>query len=63
MQNMVKTLQTRGYKTQVQTLSHFHDDYGLKAEEEDGEGEEEEEDEDDDMSEGSYESGSEEDDD
>jgi len=59
---MIKTLQAKGYKTQVQTLSHFYDDYGLKADEEDGEEEDEEED-DDDMSEGSYESGSGEDDD
>ncbi|KAK4460705.1 Metalloenzyme, LuxS/M16 peptidase-like protein [Cladorrhinum samala] len=61
-ENMIKTLQAKGYKTQVQTLSHFYDDYGLKADEEDGEEEDEEED-DDDMSEGSYESGSGEDDD
>ncbi|KAK4169143.1 Metalloenzyme, LuxS/M16 peptidase-like protein [Cladorrhinum sp. PSN259] len=60
--NMIKTLSERGYKTQVQTLAHFYDDYGLKADEEDGE-EDEEEDEDEDVSEGSYESGSEEEDD
>lgn len=38
---MVKALSAKGYKTQVQALSHFHEDYGLK-----GDGEEEEEDED-----------------
>ncbi|KAK4226228.1 Metalloenzyme, LuxS/M16 peptidase-like protein [Podospora fimiseda] len=61
-ENMVKTLSERGYKTQVQTLSHFYDDYGLKAGEEDGD-EEEDEDEDEDMSEGSFESGSDDEDD
>ncbi|KAK4669403.1 uncharacterized protein QC763_202710 [Podospora pseudopauciseta] len=60
-ENIVKTLGERGYKTQVQTLTHFYDDYGLKADEEDGE-DEEEEDDDEDMSDGSYESGSEEED-
>jgi hypothetical protein len=49
---MVKALGTAGYKTQVQTLSHFYEDYGLKADEEDGE-EDEEEDEDEDMEDGS----------
>ena len=67
MKNMVQTLSERGYKTQVQTLSHFYDDYGLKADDEDGEEEDDDEEEegdlDADMSEGSYESGSEEDDD
>lgn len=59
---MVKALAAAGYKTQVQTLSHFYDDYGLKADEEDEEEEEEEdEDEDDDGEEGSYASGSDED--
>ena len=56
---MVKALGTAGYKTQVQTLSHFYEDYGLKADEEDGE-EEEEEDEDEDMEDGSEFSGSDE---
>ncbi|KAK3378364.1 Metalloenzyme, LuxS/M16 peptidase-like protein [Podospora didyma] len=46
-ESIVKALSTMGYKTQVQQLSHFYDDYGLKADE--GE-EEEEEDDDDDMS-------------
>jgi len=58
-QNMVKALGAAGYKTQVQTLSHFSDDYGLEADEE--EEEEEDEDEDDDMEDGSDVSGSEED--
>ncbi|KAL2133113.1 hypothetical protein VTI74DRAFT_2915 [Chaetomium olivicolor] len=59
-ENMVKALGAAGYKTQVQALSHFYDDYGLKADEEDGE-EEDEEDEDEDMSEGSYTEGSDDD--
>jgi len=41
-----KALSEMGYKTQVQPLSHFYDDYGLKADE-DGE-EEDDDDEDDD---------------
>jgi hypothetical protein len=56
---MAKALGTAGYKTQVQTLSHFYEDYGLKADEEDGE-EEEEADEDEDMEDGSEFSGSDE---
>ena len=56
---MVKALGTAGYKTQVQTLSHYHNDYGLEANEE--EEEEEEDDEDEDMEDGSEESGSDED--
>ncbi|KAK3900955.1 Presequence protease 1, chloroplastic/mitochondrial [Staphylotrichum tortipilum] len=60
-ENIVKALATAGYKTQVQTLSHFYDDYGLKADEEDEEEEEEEDDEDEDMEDGSDESGSEDD--
>ncbi|KAH6636872.1 Metalloenzyme, LuxS/M16 peptidase-like protein [Chaetomium tenue] len=51
-ENMVKALGTAGYKTQVQTLSHFHNDYGLKADEEEEE-EEEEDDEDEEMEDGS----------
>jgi len=58
---MVKALSTAGYKTQVQTLTHFYDDYGLKADEDEDEDEEEEDDEDEDMEDGSEESGSEED--
>ena len=38
-----------GYKTQVQALSDFYDDYGLKGGED--EGEEDDEDDEDDMSE------------
>jgi Zn-dependent M16 (insulinase) family peptidase len=49
-QNVVKALSAVGYKTQVQPLSHFYDDYGLHVEGEEGEGEEDEAD-DDDMSE------------
>ncbi|KAK4032931.1 Metalloenzyme, LuxS/M16 peptidase-like protein [Parachaetomium inaequale] len=57
-ENMVKALGAAGYKTQVQTLSHFSDDYGLEADEEEEEEEEDEED-DDDMEDGSDVSGSE----
>ncbi|KAK4238493.1 Presequence protease 1, chloroplastic/mitochondrial [Achaetomium macrosporum] len=63
-ENMVKALAAAGYKTQVQPLSHFYDDYGLKAGEDDGEEEEDdkdEEEEDEDMEDGSYTSGSDED--
>ncbi|KAH6626130.1 Metalloenzyme, LuxS/M16 peptidase-like protein [Chaetomium sp. MPI-SDFR-AT-0129] len=59
-ENMVKALNTAGYKTQVQLLAHFYDDYGLKGD--DDEEEEEEDDEDDEMEDGSDFSGSEEDD-
>ncbi|KAH8744387.1 hypothetical protein F5883DRAFT_660986 [Diaporthe sp. PMI_573] len=52
-ENMEKMLGTMGYKTQVQRLSHFYDDYGLKGdnEEDDEEDDEDDEDDDDDMSE------------
>ncbi|KAL2197351.1 Metalloenzyme, LuxS/M16 peptidase-like protein [Corynascus similis CBS 632.67] len=46
-ENIVKALETAGYKTQVQTLSHFYDDYGLKGDEDDEEEEDDEDDEDD----------------
>ncbi|KAH7369173.1 cytoplasm protein [Plectosphaerella cucumerina] len=45
-ENIEKAFKENGYKTQVQPLAHFHDDYGLKPK--DGEEEEEEEEEDDD---------------
>ncbi|KAK4103856.1 hypothetical protein N658DRAFT_521706 [Parathielavia hyrcaniae] len=45
-ENIVKTLAAAGYNTQVQALSHFSDDYGLKADEEDVEEEEEDDDDD-----------------
>jgi hypothetical protein len=45
---MEKTLGTMGYKAQIQPLSHFYDDYGLKFGEE---GEEGDDDDDDDQSE------------
>jgi len=45
---MVKALGAMGYKTQVQPLSHFYDDYGLKADDDEEEGDDEE-DEDEDM--------------
>ncbi|KAL2257247.1 hypothetical protein VTK26DRAFT_445 [Humicola hyalothermophila] len=62
-ENIVKALSNAGYKTQVQKLSHFYDDYGLKVDGEDEEEEEEDEDEDEDdeMEDGSDESGSDED--
>lgn len=40
-----------GYSTQVQRLSHFHDDYGLAGDDED-DGKEDDEDEDDSEDEG-----------
>jgi len=43
---MVKALGAMGYKTQVQPLSHFYDDYGLKADDDEEEGDDEDEDED-----------------
>ena len=49
---MVKALATAGYKTQVQPLSHFYDDYGLKADEDEEEEEDDDEDEDDDEEDG-----------
>lgn len=51
VQNIEKAFKETGYKTQVQPLAHFHDDYGLKPK--DGEEEEEEEEEEDDEEEGS----------
>jgi len=39
---MVKALAEMGYKTQVQPLSHFHDDYGLEGPDDGGEEEEDE---------------------
>ena len=41
---MVKALSVMGYKTQVQPLSHFYDDYGLKADDDEEEGDDEDED-------------------
>ncbi len=49
---MEKALGSMGYKTQVQPLSHFYDDYGLKGDTEDeDEEDDDEEDDDDDLSE------------
>ena len=51
---MEKALQAMGYKTQVQLLPHFYDDYGLEGDEEDDEEDDEDEgddEDDDDMSE------------
>ncbi|EEY17247.1 cytoplasm protein [Verticillium alfalfae VaMs.102] len=50
-ENIEKALKETGYKTQVQQLAYFHDDYGLKPQ--DGEEEEEESEEEDDE-EGDY---------
>jgi hypothetical protein len=59
---MVKALGDMGYKTQVQPLSHFYEDYGLEADDDENEGDEDDdEDEDEEMTEG--ESGSDGDDD
>ncbi|KAM7207549.1 Metalloenzyme, LuxS/M16 peptidase-like protein [Naviculisporaceae sp. PSN 640] len=43
-ENIVKSLSTMGYKTQVQQLSHFYDGYGLEAGDDEGEDEDEDED-------------------
>ncbi|KFG81727.1 putative zinc metalloprotease [Metarhizium anisopliae] len=56
-ENMETAFKDMGYKVQTHELSYFHDDYGLKAgeeEEEEEEEEEDEEDEEDEGSEGSY---------
>ncbi|TDZ40042.1 Uncharacterized protein C8035_v004911 [Colletotrichum spinosum] len=56
-ENMEKAFKEVGYTTQVKSLSDFHDDYGLKGDEDEEEGEEDDEDEDDDDdddSEGDY---------
>lgn len=45
-----------GYKVQTHELSYFHDDYGLKLDEEDEEDDEEDEEEEFEGSEGSYDS-------
>ena len=53
LQSIVKSLSNAGYKTQVQPLSHFYDDYGLKGDDEDedeADEDEEGEEDDDDMS-------------
>ncbi|KAK0728025.1 Metalloenzyme, LuxS/M16 peptidase-like protein [Lasiosphaeria miniovina] len=52
-ENIAKALSTMGYKTQVQPLSYFYDDYGLQAGEDEGEDEDEDEDDEDDGSGGS----------
>ncbi|KAK4137936.1 hypothetical protein BT67DRAFT_372256 [Trichocladium antarcticum] len=59
-ENMIETLTAAGYKTQVQTLAHFYDDYGLAKDGDDEEEDDDEDDEDDEMEDGS-ESGSDED--
>ncbi|KAM0278129.1 hypothetical protein ACHAQH_005327 [Verticillium albo-atrum] len=51
-ENIEKALKETGYKTQVQQLAYFHDDYGLKPK--DGEEEEEESEEEEDDEEGDY---------
>jgi hypothetical protein len=58
-QNMETTFKDMGYKVQTHELSYFHDDYGLKA----GEDEEEEEDDEDEDEEGSEDSNDDDDDD
>ncbi|KAK1835942.1 Metalloenzyme, LuxS/M16 peptidase-like protein [Podospora conica] len=49
-ESIVKSLANAGYKTQVQPLSHFYDDYGLKGGDDEDEADDDEEDEDDGMS-------------
>lgn len=45
---MEKAFKTMGYKTQVQPLNHFHEDYGLEGDEEGENDDEDDDDEDDD---------------
>ena len=48
---MEKAFKVMGYKTQVKTLADYHDDYGLKGDDDDmadGDGEEDDEEDDDD---------------
>jgi hypothetical protein len=52
---METAIKAMGYKTQVQPLSYFHDDYGLEGD--DGEEESEEDDEGDDDASGSESAG------
>ncbi|KAK3325722.1 Metalloenzyme, LuxS/M16 peptidase-like protein [Apodospora peruviana] len=52
-ESMVKALSEMGYKTQVQPLSHFYDDYGLKADEDEGNDDEDEDDDSEEESDGS----------
>lgn len=58
MQNIEKAFKEMGYKTDVQQLAYFHDDYGLKGDEDEEELEEDEDDEfdddEEDDSEGEY---------
>ncbi|CAM1507927.1 Fc.00g047750.m01.CDS01 [Cosmosporella sp. VM-42] len=54
-EGMATAFKDMGYKVQTHELSYFHDDYGLKPDDDEGEDEDEEED-DDDGSEGSYDS-------
>ena len=43
-QGIMKGFNDAGFKTQVQPLAHFHEDYGLAADEDEGEeGEDDEE--------------------
>lgn len=54
-ENMETAFRGMGYKVQTHELSYFHDDYGLKTDDEDDEDEEDEdEDDDEEGSEGSY---------
>jgi hypothetical protein len=49
---MVTAFKDMGYKAESHELSHFHDDYGLQAPEDDDDDETDEEDEDDEDDEG-----------
>ncbi|KAG6015823.1 hypothetical protein E4U43_004726, partial [Claviceps pusilla] len=64
-ENMETSFKAMGYKVQTRELSYFHDDYGLKGDEDDDEEEEDEDEdeEDEEGSEGSFESDESDDDD
>lgn len=55
-ENMETAFRGMGYKVQTHELSYFHDDYGLRTDDEDDEDEEDEDDDDEEGSEGSYDS-------
>lgn len=48
LQNIEKAFKEMGYKTDVQPLAHFHDDYGLKGDDDEEELDDEDDEEDDD---------------
>ncbi|KAG5921118.1 hypothetical protein E4U61_007122 [Claviceps capensis] len=62
-ENMETAFKDMGYKVQTRELSYFHDDYGLKGDEEDEEEDEDEDEEGEEGSEGSFDSDDEDDED